>query len=80
MNYLNITYNGVSADFPMESVGALNDAEIRNLAIEIVRSGGLRGVRVGTLADSAFDYYVIDRLTSSDGANRIYLRPKVPFG
>jgi hypothetical protein len=31
-------------------------------------------------ARTTFDNFVIDRLHAPDGAQRIYLRPKVPFG
>jgi hypothetical protein len=45
-----------------------------------VRSGGVRGLHVAQLPFNAFDQFVIDRLRGADGAQRIYLRPKVPFG
>ena len=32
------------------------------------------------LPPHAFDHFVFDRLSDADGAQRIYLRPKVPFG
>ena len=45
-----------------------------------IRSGGVRGLHVAQLADNAFANYVVDRLRSPQGEQRIYLRPKVPFG
>ena len=80
MATLNITYNGQSADYELPLDFATSDADIRRIAVEIVRSGGLRGLHIANLAQNAFASYVIDRLTGQDGAQRIYLRPKVPFG
>jgi hypothetical protein len=80
MALLNITYQGHSADYELELDFAASDAEIRRIAVEVVRSGGARGLHVVGLTDHAFDHFVIDRLRAPDGAQRIYLRPKVPFG
>ena len=80
MAILNITYNGLSADYPREIEDRVTDADVRRIAVEIVRTGGLRGLHIASLPDNAFDYYVVDRLDGRRGALRIYLRPKVPFG
>jgi hypothetical protein len=80
MAILNITYQGQSADYELELDFAATDADIRRIAAEVVRSGGLRGLPLARLSDRAFDHFVIDRLRGPDGAQRIYLRPKVPFG
>jgi hypothetical protein len=77
MAVLNITYNGLSADYPLDVQVALTDVDVRRIAVEVVRAGGLRGLQVPTLPDGAFDNFVVDRF---DGGERIYLRPKVPFG
>lgn len=77
---LNITYNGLSADYPLDVDYQLNDRDVRRIAIEVVRSGGVRGLQMPTLADHAFDDYVVDRFDTPQGGRRIYLRPKVPFG
>jgi hypothetical protein len=79
MAVLNITYNGQSADCPLELDGAVSDADVRRIAVELVRSGGLAGLRLPELRDDAFQHYVVDRFDSVGGL-RIYLRPKVPFG
>jgi hypothetical protein len=76
---LNITYNGLSADYPMDSNAPLTDADVRRIAVEVVRAGGVRGLQIANLAESAFDNFVVDRFDGPQGA-RIYLRPKVPFG
>ncbi|MCA9599231.1 MAG: hypothetical protein KC776_38235 [Myxococcales bacterium] len=80
MAILNITYNGLSADYPREIEDRVTDADVRRIAVEIVRTGGLRGLHIASLPDNAFDYYVVDRFDGRRGALRIYLRPKVPFG
>lgn len=80
MATLNITYNGQSADYELPLDFATSDADIRRIAVEIVRSGGVRGLHLPNLAQNAFTAFVIDRLTGPDGEQRIYLRPKVPFG
>jgi hypothetical protein len=77
MAVLNITYNGMSADYPLDVQVALSDADVKRIAIEVVRAGGLHGLVVPNLPDGAFDHFVVDRF---DGGARIYLRPKVPFG
>jgi hypothetical protein len=80
MAILNITYQGHSADYELELDFAASDADIRRIAVEVVRTGGTRGLHVAGLSEHAFDNFVIDRLDAPDGARRIYLRPKVPFG
>ncbi len=79
MAILNITYNGYSADYPRGIDDAATDADIRRIAVEIIRTGGLRGLHIANLSDDAFAYYMVDRFDSA-GEKRIYLRPKVPFG
>jgi hypothetical protein len=80
MAILNITYQGMSADYELELDFGASDEDIRRIAVEVVRSGGVRGLHVAQLPFNAFDQFVIDRLRAADGAQRIYLRPKVPFG
>jgi hypothetical protein len=80
MAILNITYQGQSADYDLAMDTATSDGDIRRIAIEVVRSGGARGLHVPNLPTDAFTSYVVDRLRGPDGAQRIYLRPKVPFG
>lgn len=77
MAHLNITFNGLSADYPLELDAHVSDADIRRIAVEVVRSGGVQGLHVPHVADNAFDNFVVDRMQNG---TRIYLRPKVPFG
>ncbi|HEU0031141.1 MAG TPA: hypothetical protein VFQ53_10950 [Kofleriaceae bacterium] len=80
MTILNITYQGQSADYDLDIDFAASDADIQRIAVEVVRSGGVRGLHIPGLAANAFQAYVVDRLRAPDGEQRIYLRPKVPFG
>lgn len=80
MAILNITYDGMSVDYPFDVDDRLTDADIRRIAVEVVRSGDVPGLRIAGLSDRAFEHYVVDRLRSPQGRPRIYLRPKVPFG
>lgn len=77
MATLNITYNGLSADYPIELDVQVGDADIKRIAIEVVRAGGVPGLNLPHIPDNAFDGFVVDRLQNGQ---RIYLRPKVPFG
>ncbi len=77
---LNITYNGLSADYPLDVDVNLTDRDVRRIAVEIVRSGGVRGLQIANLEERAFDAHVVDRFDAPTGGRRIYLRPKVPFG
>jgi hypothetical protein len=80
MTILNITYGGVSADYPLDTNLPVSDADVRRLAVEVLRAGGVRGLSFPDIGDRAFEHYVVDRFTGARGEARIYLRPKVPFG
>jgi len=70
MATLNITYNGLSSDVPLEADGAVSDADVRRIAVELL----------GLPREDTFQHYVVDRFRGPRGEERIYLRPKVPFG
>jgi len=80
MTILNITYQGQSADYDLDIDFAATDADIQRIAVEVVRSGGVRGLHIPQLPQHAFQQFVVDRLRAPSGEQRIYLRPKVPFG
>ena len=80
MTVLNITYEGQSADYELQLDRGATDADIKRIAIELVRSGGAKGLYIANLRQDAFTTFVVDRMRSPDGEERIYLRPKVPFG
>jgi hypothetical protein len=80
MATLNITYNGLSADYPAPIEYGLSDRDIRRLAVEVIRAGEVPGLWIANLADHTFDRFVVDRFNTPQGGRRIYLRPRVPFG
>jgi hypothetical protein len=80
MAILNITYNGIAADYALDADFELSDRDVRRIAVEVIRSGGIKGLHIAALPDDSFDHYVIDRMVSPAGDRRVYLRPKVPFG
>jgi len=74
MAVLNVTYAGHSKDVA-EIDKSTSDCDVKRLANEIVCSDSLW---TGTnIASRPFDNFVVDRF---DDKERIYLRPKVPFG
>ena len=77
---LNITWNGVSADTEVDLDTRVSDRDIKRIAVELVRSGGVPGLYVRDLPSDAFDYFVVDRFDTPEGGQRLFLRPKVPFG
>jgi hypothetical protein len=77
---LNITLQGVSADYPVQLEPNVSDRDVKRIAVEVVRSGEVPGLHIGNLPENTFDMYVVDRFNNADGGVRLYLRPKVPFG
>lgn len=77
MATLNITYNGRSADLSIQVDLALDDDEVKRLAVELLRSGGVHSMHYPELPFDALRHYVVDRFQNEQ---RMYLRPKVPFG
>ena len=77
---LNITWSGVSADTDVDFDTNVSDRDVKRVAVELVRSGGVPGLHVRTLAGDAFDHFVVDRFDTPEGGQRLFLRPKVPFG
>jgi hypothetical protein len=81
MVVLNITYNGLSVDYPLEIDYRLSDSDVKRIAVEVIRSGHVQGLQIANLAANAFDKYVVDRFHGPQNkGERIYLRPRVPFG
>ncbi len=80
MAILNITWNGVSAEASVNLDYAVSDSDVKRIALELMRSGGIPGLQVATLPTDAFEHYVVDRFDTPEGGERLFLRPKVPFG
>lgn len=77
---LNVTLQGVSADHVVELDREPRDADVKRVAVELIRSGKIQGLRFGGLPEGVFDNYTVDRFDAPNGGRRLYLRPKVPFG
>jgi hypothetical protein len=80
MATLNVTVNGVSADLPVRVEFETPVNDLKRIAWEVIRSGGAAGLHFPTLAQGTFEHYVVDRFREGEGGQRLYLRPKVPFG
>jgi hypothetical protein len=80
MAILNVTYAGLSADVPGGVPDDATDADVRRIATEVIRSGGLGELDRTSITNDTFRHFVVDRFTGSDGRPVVYLRPKVPFG
>ena len=80
MAILNITWNGISAEAHVAVDYTASDADLRRVAVELIRCGDVPGLHVASLPANSFDHYVVDRFHTPEGGQRIFLRPKVPFG
>jgi hypothetical protein len=74
---INITWQGQSGNYVVRLDPGVDDATIRNLCEEAVRSGEVPGIRPN-IPKHAFANFVIDRFHG--GQARFVVRPKVPFG
>lgn len=78
MNVLmNITWQGQSGNYWVNLDQGVDDATIKRVAEEAVRSGEVSGISKH-IPQNAFGNFVIDRF--HDGQTRFVIRPKVPFG
>lgn len=76
---LNITFAGQNGDLPDPVLFDATDEQVRTMATEAVRAGGVRGLDLHATAD--FTDFVVDRVAAHDGLpHRLLLRPKTPFG
>ncbi len=77
---VNITWGGQNGDLTDPVSFAATDAEIRLWAAEAIRAGTVAGVRPDRLV--SFDGFMVDRFPSTAQIpfNRIFVRPKTPFG
>ncbi len=79
MATVNVTYNGRSADLPIDIGPSASDAGLKQLAAELIASGEVPQLPYYDFSLRSLRNYVVDRFRSGRG-QRIYLRPKVPFG
>jgi hypothetical protein len=77
---LNITWNGQNGDLPDPVSYDAGDGDVRAWASEAVRNGGVPNIPAD--ANVNFTDFVVDRFAATQDTpyNRIFLRPKTPFG
>lgn len=76
---LNITWNGSNGDLPDPLPYDMDDNTIKSIASEAIQSGSVPGISSGL---ASFSDFVVDRFPATEGnpQNRLFLRPKCPFG
>ena len=76
---LNITYGGDNGDLVDPVFFDAVDGDIRTWATEAVVNGSIPGITAN--ADADFTDFQVDRYPANEEQpNRIFLRPKTPFG
>ncbi|MEO5366968.1 MAG: hypothetical protein H7831_11605 [Magnetococcus sp. WYHC-3] len=80
MARLNITWAGQNGDLIDPIPSNLDEASIKNLAVEAIRSGSVPGISAQSTPD--FSDFVVDRFPPTQDVQfgRILIRPKTPFG
>ncbi len=76
---LNVTWGGQNGELPDGVMFDSADDDVKRMASEAVSTGGIPGI---TAAEADFDDFIVDRYAANEATpfNRIFLRPKVPFG
>jgi hypothetical protein len=75
---LNITWAGQQGDLPQPILFDASDADVLRWGTEAVQAG-----IPGITADAGVEFrdFVVDRYPAKQGLpNRVYIRPKTPFG
>jgi len=77
---LNVTFSGFNGELPDPVPYDADDATLRRMAEESIRGGYIPGIQADPNAD--LTDFVVDRFpaTADVNYNRIFVRPKVPFG
>jgi len=74
---LNVTYGGRNGEVEVPGLFDLNDDQIRQTAVELIRGGDIETVIDPGIADNAFRDFVVERYGETATA---FVRPKTPFG
>ena len=76
---LNVTWSGNNGDLPDPVSYDSSDADLKQVATEAIRTGYIPGIH--TDPNVNLRDFVVDRFPAKDDQpNRIFIRPKVPFG
>lgn len=78
--FLNITYNGVSADVEVPLDNAATDANIKTIAAEILRSGDIENMRHPNVTSADFEHFTVHRSRTPQDQERVLLCPKAAYG
>lgn len=77
---VNVTYDGTNGDLPHPVPFDATDGDIRQWTTEAIQGGDVPGI--GAHANVDFTDFVVDRFSATEETpwNKIFLRPKTPFG
>lgn len=76
---LNITYQGENGDLPDPINYDSADGDILQWASEAIRTGGVPGIQM--YPNVNLTDFVVDRFPATgDQPNKVFVRPKTPFG
>ncbi len=77
---VNVTWAGNNGDLKDPVSFDATDEEVRTWVTEAVRTGGV--VNIQTDSNANFTDFIIDRFEATEDTpyNRIFCRPKTPFG
>lgn len=77
---LNVTWSGNNGDLPDAVPFDATDTDLRAMATEALRNGGIPGIPADGGAN--LNDFVVDRFNSTNEVpfNRVFIRPKTPFG
>ncbi len=79
MAFVNITWNGQNGDLPDEVAFDATKEQILGWVTEAVRGGDVPGIAADP--DASFADFVVDRFPAAgDKPERLFVRPKTPFG
>lgn len=81
MAKLNVTYRGGNGDLPEGVDYDIPDATILQIAKESIQDGHIPGIEADPIV--SLDGFEVVRFPADDGSNlgdRIFVRPKTPFG
>jgi len=76
---LNITWAGENGELPDAVSFDAADNDVKQWATEAVSNGYVPGIAADTTV--SFEDYVVQRFAAKDGQpNKIFIRPKTPYG
>ena len=76
---VNITWNGQNGELPDPVSYDATPGDVLQWAAEAIQGGGVPGIDID--ANASLQDFVVDRFNAKDDQpNRIFVRPKTPFG